>query len=138
MTTCTRAEERGYVAVELVVAVGMLLLPTLLLVASLPTWSERRHTAIVAAREAAALAVEGYPRDVTREAAAVAEAVAEVHGVDPDEIDVRVAADLRRGGSVTATVAVDMPALTVPFVGRVGGFRWTTEQTRRIDDYRSG
>lgn len=130
--------DRGGVAVELVAAVGLLLLPTLLLVASLPTWSERRHTAVVAAREAAAVAVEGYPRDVTREAAAIAEAVAEVHGVDREEIDVRVAADLRRGGSVTATVTIEMPALAVPFLPEVGAFRWTTTQTRRIDDYRSG
>lgn len=138
MTPGRRRAGEGYVAVELVAAVGLLLLPVVLLVASLPEWSERRHTAIVAAREAAAVAVEGYPRDMTADAALLAEEVAAIHGLDRDEIDVRVSADLRRGGRVTATVTVDMPALNLPFVGRAGGFRWTTSQTRRIDEFRSG
>lgn len=138
MTPDRRSGQRGYVAVEFAAAVGLLLLPVLLLVASLPSWAERRHTAIVAAREAAATALEGYPRDASGDAAAVAEWIAAVHGVGPDEIDVRVSGDVRRGGSVTATVTIDMPAIDVPLIGGVGGFHWTTSQTRRIDEFRSG
>ena len=46
-------EEHGFVAIEWVAAVAMLLLPVVVLVATLPTWAERRHAATVAAREAA-------------------------------------------------------------------------------------
>ena len=43
----------GFIAIEWVAAIAMLLLPAVVLVATLPTWAERRHAATVAAREAA-------------------------------------------------------------------------------------
>src|SRR4051812_26146920 len=45
--------DRGFVAIEWVAAVAMLLLPAVVLVGALPTWAERRHAATVAARGAA-------------------------------------------------------------------------------------
>jgi NADH:ubiquinone oxidoreductase subunit H len=48
---------RGFVAIEWVAAVALLLLPVVVLVATLPSWAERRHAATVAAREAATAAV---------------------------------------------------------------------------------
>ena len=50
-------DERGFVAVEWVAAIAVLMLPVVVLVATLPNWAERRHAATVAAREAAAVAV---------------------------------------------------------------------------------
>jgi len=131
-------EARGQAAVELVASVGLLLIPVVLMVASLPTWSERRHAAIAAAREASVVAVQGYPRDVSREAQTVAVAIASTYGVPENDIDVAVTADLRRGGSVSATVTVRMPGISIPAAGTVGEWRWSTTHTRRIDDYRSG
>ena len=60
----TRASVRaGFVAIELVLAIGLLLFPVVLLVGSLPQWSERQHAAIVAAREAAQVAAQEWPAD---------------------------------------------------------------------------
>lgn len=128
----------GHAAIELVASVGLLLLPVVMLVAALPTWSERRHVAIVAAREASVVAAQGYPRDVSHEAELIAESIASAHGVAPEDIRVDVRTDLQRGGSVTATVTVRMPAMEIPGIGRVGAWSWSTTHTRRIDDYRSG
>ena len=55
-TIAVRRDARGFVATELVLAIGLLLFPIVLLVGSLPQWSERQHAAIVAAREAAQVA----------------------------------------------------------------------------------
>jgi len=128
----------GQAAIELVASVGFLLLPVVLLVTSLPTWSERRHLAIAVAREASVVAVDGYPHDVGSEAEAIAVAIASTYGVREGDIDVDVSTDLRRGGSVSATVTVRMPAISIPGVGSVGAWSWRTTHTRRIDAYRSG
>ena len=40
-----RGGELGFIALELAFGLGVLVLPTLLLVAQLPTWAERRTTA---------------------------------------------------------------------------------------------
>ena len=58
-----RHDPSGFVAIELVLAIGLLLFPVVLLVASLPQWSERQHAAIVAAREAARVAAQEWPVD---------------------------------------------------------------------------
>ena len=42
-----------------------------------------------------------------------------------------------RGGLVTATVTVRMPALAVPLLASVGAWSWTARESVRIDDYRS-
>jgi hypothetical protein len=42
-------------------AVGLLLLPIVVLVATVPVWAERRHTATVAAREAVRVLVRDWP-----------------------------------------------------------------------------
>lgn len=128
--------ESGFVATEFVVAVALLLIPTLLLVASSPQWIERRHVATVVAREAATVASESFPSD-TAAAEAVAVVVAANYGVAPEDVSVRVVDDARRGGQVRAEVTITMPAIVVPFVGQVGRWRYTTEYTVRIDDFRS-
>ena len=43
-----RRSERGFVAIEFALAVGLLLLPVVMLVAALPSWVEREHAATVA------------------------------------------------------------------------------------------
>ena len=131
--------EHGHVAIEFALAVGMLLLPVVLLVAALPTWIERQHAATVAAREAASVAATAFPGD-GRDAARLAalDAVTN-YGVAPADIAVDfVRYDVRRGGTVSARVTIAMPAVVVPGIGTVGGFSWSATHSRRIDDYRSG
>lgn len=131
--------QRGFVAIEFALAVGLLLLPVVLLVAALPSWVEREHAGGVAAREAAAVAVQAYPAD-GRDAARLAalDAVAN-YGVDARDVDVAFPrVDAYRGGTISVRVTVRMPALVVPGIGTVGGFDRSVTRSRRIDDYRSG
>jgi hypothetical protein len=130
-------DEHGFVAIEWVAAIALLLLPVVVLVATLPTWVERRHTAIVAAREAARVLAQEWPNADERDARVTAEMVAADHDVDLADVTVRVfGAGAARGDLVRVEVDVMMPAISV--VGMTGG-RWisTAVAVRRIDDYRS-
>jgi hypothetical protein len=128
--------ERGFVAIEWVTAVALLLFPVVVLVATMPSWAERRHAATVAAREGAAAAVAGD--NVDPEAArAVATEVAARYGIGADAVTVEVEATGGRRGYVTVLVHVQMPAIAVPGLAEVGGWTYTARQHRRLDDYRS-
>jgi hypothetical protein len=125
-------DERGFVAVEWVAAIACLLLPVIVLVGSLPMWMERKHTATVAAREAAAAII----RDPGTDAAAVAEAVAANYGVGRDDVDVRVRGPVAAGRYVTVEVDIRMPAIGAGALAAGPGWTYTAVQRRRVDDYR--
>jgi hypothetical protein len=127
----------GFVAVELVLAIGLLLFPVVMLVGSLPRWSERQHAAIVAAREAARAAGNDWPADGGVDARRVAAEVLASYGVAPHDAKVVVAPPPDRGALLRVTVTIRMPALTVPLVASVGSWSWTANESVRIDDYRS-
>ncbi len=85
-----RASESGFVAVEWVAAVALLLLPMVVLVASMPAWAERRNAATIAAREAARDLANRWPNGDVASAVLVAQEVAADHGIAASDIDVRV------------------------------------------------
>jgi len=130
--------ERGFIAIEWVAAIAMLLLPAVVLVATLPTWAERRHAATVAAREAARDLQQQWPNGDVAEAELVGRYVAADHGIDPSEVSVRV---LAVGGSpgdqIRVEVRVAMPAIAVPGLSRVGAWTYSAVASLRVDDYRS-
>jgi hypothetical protein len=128
---------RGFVAIELVLAIGLLLFPVVMLVGSLPQWSERQHAAIVAAREAARVAAQEWPADGEVEAERAAREVTATYGIAPGDLKITVSPPPGRGGMLTATVTVRMPALAVPLLASVGAWSWTASESVRIDDYRS-
>jgi len=129
--------EHGFVAIEWVAAVALLLIPIVVLVAMLPTWAERRHAAIVAAREAAKQVAAAWPSAGTDMARVVAVDIAADHGVDPADVVVRVPSiGAARGSYVEVDVDVRMPAVGVGRMS-VGSWRYTARAVRRIDDYRS-
>jgi hypothetical protein len=128
---------RGFVAVELVAAVALLLVPTVVLVASIPVWSERRHAATVVARETARTAAAGWPATDGGAVDRVVASVADDYGVPEGDLAVGVAVDDNRGGQAVARVTVVMPALHLPLIGDAGAWSWTTTYAVRIDDYRS-
>lgn len=131
----------GSTAVEFVAGVGVLLLPVVLLVASLPGWAEYASAARVAAQEAARiLAVEGP--EAASAADAVARQVGQNHRASVEITE--VGWELRRAGVdtppqeyVVVTVDVEMPALPLPFVEGFGGFRYTATHAEALDVYRS-
>ncbi len=132
-----RRVEHGFVAIEWVAAVALLLLPVVVLVATLPTWVERRHAATVAAREAVRRLADDWPHADPAAAIALAREVAADHGISASDVVVRVrSVGTARGDDARVDVEVVMPAIAVAGI-RVGAFTTTAIATRRIDDYRS-
>jgi len=130
-------DDHGFVAIEWVAAVGLLLLPVVVLVATLPVWAERRHAASVAAREAAREVVREWPEIDPAQATLVAREVVAAHGIDASDISVRFPSpDGSRGSIARVEVDVVMPAIAVMGV-RAGTWHYVAVGTRRIDDYRS-
>jgi hypothetical protein len=132
-----QSSERGFVAIEWVAAVALLLLPMVVLVASLPAWVERHHTATIVAREVARVLAHDWPTvDEARVNATVA-AVASDHGIDAADIRVRLESmGIGRGGVLRVTAVIEMPAFGVPGVA-APAWRHAVTAVRRIDDYRS-
>lgn len=130
-------DERGTVAVEWAAAVALLLLPMVVVAATLPQWAERRHAATVAAREAARVLARDWPEGDPAEAVSTAWAVAEVHGIDRDEVVVRAPLlPPGRGARLAVSVEVPMPAIAVLGI-RVGAWRYEALEVRRMEDFRS-
>jgi len=131
------ARELGFVAIEWVAAVALLLLPVIVLVATLPAWAERRHAATVAAREAGRELVRGWPTADPALVGALARDVAADHGVPAGDVAVEVlSVGVARGDMVRVAVKVKMPAISIPGMS-AGEWHYTAVEVRRIDDYRS-
>ena len=135
---CSR--ERGYVAGELALGIGLLLFPVALLVLTLPAWSERQTTARSIAREVSrVVAVAGVCDPAA--ASQTGHDMARNLGLAPRDVDVQLDCStgerLRRGGSVRASVTVAVPAVTFPGIGSVGAWSWTAHHSEPIDQYRS-
>jgi Flp pilus assembly protein TadG len=126
--------ERGSVPVEFAAAVGLLLIPAVLLVLSFAPWVERQMMAREIARDAArSVAIAGEIGDVRP----LAEETARNYRVDPADVTVAVEGDTGRGGLVTATVTVRMPAIEIPGIGGLGTVTWRVHHTEQVDVYRS-
>lgn len=133
-----RRDQQGWAAVELPLAVGLLLVPIALAVITLPAWPERQTLARAAAAEASrTLALAPSWDDGSDQARAVVAQAAANHGIDPGDMSVQLTGSLDRGASVTARVSVDMPALVLPGLGTVGRWSWSASHTERVDDFRS-
>ena len=132
-----RDDANGFVAIEFLLAIALLFLPVVLLVASLPQWSERQHAATVAADEAARVAVAAWPADGTVAAVQAADDVAFTYGIPARDLDVAVSPRPGRGDLLIVTVTIRMPAVAVPLLARAASWSWTAHEARRIDDYRS-
>ncbi len=121
-----RERERGSVTLELVFAVGFLLIPAAALLAQLPGWIGTTHAAQTAAVEAARQVV--LANDMAGGLAAAAQTASEVignHGfTSEDLLDVTVVAvpagELQRGQVVTVTVILRGNPIVVPGLGTVG------------------
>jgi hypothetical protein len=129
--------EDGYVSLELVLGLALLVLPISLIVLTLPTWLARQNLARLAAQQAARTAViVASPEG----GATAAGTVAADAGLDPK--DLRVAwepgSSFARGGLITVKVTVQTPAIAIPFLGSFGSFPLTARFSERVDQYRSG
>lgn len=139
----TLDHDRGSASLELIFAVGFLLIPAAALLAQLPGWVGTTHAAQTAAVEAARQVV--LAEDLAQGLTAAQRVAGEVivnHGFDiADLLGVAVTADppgdLQRGQTVTVTVTVQGNPIVVPGLGTVGHpFDAVGSATERVDDYR--
>jgi hypothetical protein len=130
--------EGGYVSLELVLGLALLVLPIALIVLTLPTWLARQNLARLASQQAARTAVIAASPE---QGATAAGTVAADAGLDAAR-DLRVAwgpgSSFARGGLVTVRVTVQTPAIAIPFLGSFGSFPLTATFSERVDQYRSG
>lgn len=130
-------DDGGFVAIEWVAAIAFLLLPVVVLVATMPVWAERKNAATIAAADAARLLVADWPRADVAAAAARAREAAVDRGIAASDVDVRVlSTGAAPGADVRVDVTVTMPAIAVGGM-HAGEWRYTAVAERRIDDYRS-
>ena len=135
--------ERGHAAVELGLAVGLLVLPVAIAVLAFGPWLERRVFAEAAAAEAARSAV--IHLDVAAGATVVDE-MALNHGLGPDLVclgwcggapsDEAAPCSFERGSTITAEIEVWVPLISTPW-GEVGGLWVGAEHSEQVDLYRS-
>ena len=129
----------AYAGVEMVLVIGLILLPTLAGIAQLPRWVDAKSAADLAAQEAARQVVLADTMDEgLAAAAAVAEAVVRNRGLDVGALTaVTVAGDLQRGATIQVTVTLQVPPVILPGFGPVGGMiSLSRSATERVDDYR--
>ena len=133
-----RSSESGFVATELALGVGLLVIPVALLVLTLPGWSERQVTARVISREVARRAARDGVCDLGA-ARALGVTMAHNLGVPGDGFAVELAcpdgSELPPGSDIEARVTVAMPAVQVPGIGAVGAWSWTARHREPVDRY---
>lgn len=136
--------ERGSVAIEMVLAIGLLLVPIASALAQVPAWVATSQAANAAAVEAARQIVlaETLPQGLNR-AEAVAMATLVDYGFDPSDlveiqVDLDPPGELQRGQQVTVTIRLRGSPIVVPGFGPVGNpYTAHGAATERVDDYRS-
>lgn len=139
-------KDRGHAAVELALAVGVLLVPAALAVLSFGPWLERQVVARAASAESARATVVELDHSAGVE---VVRQVTSGHGLDPalvrlgwcgsspGELDQPTGlCPLSRGSIVEATVEVWVPLFATPW-GPVGGLWVGASHAEPVDLYRS-
>lgn len=130
--------ERGSAVLEMSLGIALFLVPLSLLVITMSTWPERQTVARAAASEAARVAALADTwEQATADGQAAVSRAATNHGLDPRDLSLTWDGTLARGGSVTARVAVRIPAVVIPGITTVDAWSWTTTHTERVDSYRS-
>lgn len=134
-----RRDERGASgALEMVLAVGLLMFPLVMLVAAIPRWVETRSMAQLAAQEAARTVVLAADQATGEaEARLRAEEIARNHGFATEALALDIDGLLDWGQEITATVTVDTPVLEVPGIGTFAAADVVVSHTERVDDFRS-
>lgn len=127
--------DSGIVLIEMVLAIGLILMPVVGVCGAAVVWPGRLNAAHSAAYEAAKAMVssdgdEGLAQD--RAAAVWAN-----HGYDAEDISVAFSGDPEaRGGELKATVTITLPAIPLPGVGSHASASWSTSHIERVPDYR--
>lgn len=147
-------DERGVAAVELPLAIGLLLIPTAFVVLMLAPWAARANMARLAAAEAARVIVTDATTNPDDDRIhLIIDQIAANHSVPPAEVSATLCVTesmtaaqkavarcdlLVRGMEVRVEVTVAIPLMTLPGSGQTfGGFNWTVAHTELVDRFRS-
>jgi len=129
-------EGLGFIAIEFVMGLGVLMLPVAILVTVLPTWSERQEMAEVAAREAARTYVITGDSNAAQ---TVVRDIANNYSLADGGMTLELSGNPRlRSGEVTAIVHVRVPATAIPLLNaNADAFTLTKQHVEVVDQYRS-
>lgn len=135
-----RRRENGFIPIEMVLAIGVLMIPAAMLALAFPQWVERQSLARVAAREAARTVAQAqtYEQGII-DATTVINEMANNHDVPPGDMTVSIEGSINAGDEVTATVTVQLPLLWIPIWGGEisPDAPLKVEHTEKVDEYRS-
>jgi hypothetical protein len=144
MKVSVSSSESGFAAAEWVVALGLIVLPMVMIVGSIAPWLARQTMGREISQEAARSVVLAADWETGGFAAStVAEAIVANYGLtaeDWDLVSIRTEPDgavFGRGADVVVEVRVRVPALTIPGVGSVAEVWWHTTHVEHVDDFRS-
>ena len=129
----------AYAAVEMVLVLGLILLPLLAGIAQIPRWVDAASAADLAAQEAArTFVLADSPAEGIAGAEAVVATIVTNRGMDVGEVEqVVIDGVLARGETVTVTVTLRVPPVVLPGFGEIGGTAGLSRTaTERVEDYR--
>jgi hypothetical protein len=134
----------GFAAAEWVVAIGLIMLPMVMVVGSIAPWIARQTMAREISQEAARSIVLAVDLETGLAAAdRLADAILANYELSLDDfefVSIRLepaGAGLVRGVDVVVEVRVRVPALTIPGFGAVAEVWWNTRHVEHVDDFRS-
>jgi len=133
----SQLEQGSTTALTLLLGVGLIVMPVLVLVLTLPTWEQRTVDAQDAARNAArALVVADNWGDGVSAANQAVSDIVTSDGLTAGDVSLALSGSLAPGSTVTASVTVLVPAGTVPGLGFIGTLHYTASSTQHVDAYR--
>ena len=133
-----QSSERGTATpLSLVLGLGLIVMPVLVLVLTLPTWEQRTVDAQDAARNGArALVMADDWDDGVAAADQTVDEIVSSDGLVAGDVSLRLAGSLAPGATVTASVTVLVPAGNFPGLGFIGTLHYTASSTEHVDAYR--
>ena len=143
--------QAGFTTPEWMLGIGMIIMPVIVIVASIAPWYLRANMATLIAQEAArTMVLADNWESGELNARAVALEIAANHGFSagdwcpspaPGCLSINFGGTtpgaLHRGTEIVIQVEVPIPGVVVPGVGEVAEFQWSQSHTERVDDYRS-
>ena len=131
-------DDRGVAAIDMFAVIIVAMIPVFVIVMSVPSWVERMSFARVAAQEAArAVVLADSWEEGQAQAGDLVTEIAANYDVPTGLSSLALSGELERGATVTATVSVQTPTLTIPFVTTVGSTTLSSTHTEIVDHYRS-
>ncbi len=145
------SDQGGFTTPEWLLGIGLIIMPVIVIVASIAPWYQRANMATLIAQEAARTMVLADDwASGEDEARSLAVEIANNHGFAatdwcgspaPGCLWINIGGTspgvIQRGSEVVVQVEVPIPGVVVPGVGEVAQFQWAQSHTERVDDYRS-